>query len=304
MELREVRTLIALARTGSIVRTAAQLNLTPAAVFKQLKNLEQEWAVRLYERRGRGLQLTDAVAVVLPCLREIQAQCEAAGRAVAEWQGLRRGCVRIGAGPTLASYVLPDLLIRFRKRWPGVDLHIQTGNSQRLIDGIRAGEIDTAMIISSGAGESPDMQVAMEWRFENVLVSNLPEAPVRCRLRDLHRFPFVLYEQGSRLEAQIDRYFERHKFQPSVAMRFDSAEAIKTMVALGLGISMLPMWTVREDLRSGRLRAITVRERPLISKFSLVCRKSAWTGAALPALIETARGFEAKSRQWLRESQA
>lgn len=292
MELREARTLVLLAAEGSIARVAEVLHLTPAAVFKQLKNLEQGWGVKLYEKRGRALKLAPPAAVVLPYLREMVNQGEAARVALEEWKGLRRGILRIGAGPTLASYVLPGLLREFRVRHPRIDLHIQTGNSRWLIDNLRGGSFDAALLISTGGSEDPDIETVMEWPFEIALVSNLPGTPRQCRLRRLAGFPFVLYEKGSRIETLIDHYFQSYGFHPEVIMRFDSAEALKAMVAMGLGLSMLPLWSVRADLRSGFLHLVHQREQPLISKFALVCRRTAVASQTLQAFIRAARAFE------------
>ena len=292
MELREARTLVLLAAEGSIARVAGLLHRTPAAVFKQLKNLEQEWGVRLYEKRGRGLQLAPSAAVVLPYLREMIHLNDAARSALEEWKGLRRGVLRIGSGPTLASYVLPDLLRKFRRRHPRIELQIQTGNSQWLLANLRAGAFDIVLLVSSGSDEDPDFETVMEWPFEILLVSNLLETPRRCRLRSLKAFPFVLYKKGSRIETLIDHYFHSCGFHPEVTMRFDSAEAIKAMVAMGLGISMLPLWSVRAELRAGDLHLIRQREQPLIARFSLVSRKTAVASRHLEAFLQTARAFE------------
>lgn len=291
MEMREARTLVLLASERSIARVAGRLHLSPAAVFKQLKNLEQEWGVRLYEKRGRGLQLAPSTAVVLPYLREMVHLGDAARCAIEEWKGLRRGVLRIGSGPTLASYVLPDLLREFRRRHPQVDLQIQTGNSKWLLANLRAGTFDVVIVVSAGTHEDPDFETVMEWPFRIVLVSNLLKAPQRCRLHRLKAFPFVLFEKGSRIETLIDHYCHSNGFHPDVTMRFDSAEAIKAMVAMGLGLSMLPLWCVRADLRSGALHLIRQREQPLVARFSLVCRRTAVSSQAVQALIQAARTF-------------
>src|SRR5262249_58806958 len=114
MELRELRCLMTLADVGSITRTAEKLHLSAAAIHKQLKVLEDELNVRLYEKAGRQLRLTQAAEVLLPHIKNLLAQYDAALSALSEWKGLKHGLVRIGTGPTMSSYLLPSLLDGFR----------------------------------------------------------------------------------------------------------------------------------------------------------------------------------------------
>lgn len=99
MEFRELRSLVTLAELASITLTAEKLCLSPGAIHKQLKALEQELGVRLYERVGRRLQLTQATEVVLPYLKEMLEQCDSALAALGEWRGMKRGWCASERGP-------------------------------------------------------------------------------------------------------------------------------------------------------------------------------------------------------------
>jgi DNA-binding transcriptional LysR family regulator len=295
MELRELRSLAALAESGSITITADKLCLSPGAIHKQLKTLERELGVRLYERVGRRLQLTQATEVVLPYLKELLAQYDSALAALEEWRGMKRGLIRIGAGPTLSSYILPQLLKKFRRSHPSVELTVETGNTPVLLESLGNGAIDLALLVSSDLLESPSLSVEAYWEFELVLVSHRPHSLGHCRLLDLKSSPFILYRKGSRMEEPIDRYFAANGLQPRVIMRFDSAEAIKAMIRTGFGVSMLPMWIVDEDLKAKRLSLIRQEEPPLKSKIALVGRKSAFVPQTVHAFVAEARKIEWKS---------
>ncbi len=97
------------------------------------------------------------------------------------------------------------------------------------------------------------------------------------------------------MEAPIDRYFASNGLQPRVIMRFDSAESIKAMIRSGLGISMLPLWTVDEDLKTKRLSIIRQEDPPLLSKIALVSRKAAFVPRAAQAFVAEARNVAWKS---------
>jgi DNA-binding transcriptional LysR family regulator len=291
MEMHELRSLAALAELDSLAAVAEKLHLTPAAIHKHFRALETELGVRIYERFGRQLKLTRAAEVLLPYCREVLAQHDAGLNALAEWKGLKRGVVRIGAGPTLSSYLLPALLRRFRHAFPGIDLYVETGNSAGLVEGLGNGRFDLALLVAPQVHEDPHLAVEASWVVEYVLVSNLRNVPRQCSISALGRFPFILYSKGSRIEDLIERYFAEINFQPKVIMTFDSGDAIKAMIRTGLGISMLPMWIVDGDLRRGGLSLIRQRERPLLSKVELASRKSNYVPNAVQVFVEVARTF-------------
>ena len=122
-----------------------------------------------------------------------------------------------------------------------------------------------------------------------VLVSHLRQAPRQCRLADLRKLPFILFQQGSRLGNLVDRYFSEMDFQPRVIMRFDNAEAIKAMIRTGLGISMLPLWAIDAELKKRMLAPIRQQERPLLSNITLVSRKLGYVPASVQAFTQLAR---------------
>jgi len=221
MELRELRCLVTLAEVGSITRTAEKLHLSAAAIHKQLKVLEDELGLRLYEKVGRQLRLTQAAEVLLPHVKNLLGQYDAVLSALSEWKGLNRGLVRIGTGPTMSSYLLPSLLEGFRRKFPEIELFVETGNTQHLLDCLGKGSLDLTFLISSELLEEPGLLIEAAWDFDFALVSGMKELPRRCRLKGLQEFPFILYKKGSIFENLIDRYFAENRFCPRVVMRFD-----------------------------------------------------------------------------------
>lgn len=289
MELKPLRSLVTLAELRSITLTARKLHLCPGAIHRQLKVLEEELEARLYEKVGRRLQLTQAAEVLLPHLKDALAQLDAARSALEEWKGMKRGQVRIGAGPALSSSILPVFLRKFRRVYPLVDLLVETGTAPVVIAKLNQGSLDLALLVSSDLTEGPDIRVEAHWDFEMVLVSRLRQAPRRCPLAELAGFPFILFPQGSRVGEPIDRYFAAHGFRPRVIMTFDSAEAIKAMIRTGLGISMLPMWSVDSELRQGRLWLIRQAEPPLLSKVAWMRPESSFVPRPVQAFIALAQ---------------
>ncbi len=289
MELREIRSLSLLAACGSIVETARQMNVTPAAVHKQLKHLADELQATLYEKRGNRLRLTAGAEILLPYFRDILTQQESSVVALEEWKGVRRGSVRIGSGPSLAANILPPILYAFSQKWPGVKVDIQSGSSAQHIDSLQAGKIDLAIVVARELGEGAYPATALKLRFEVILVSCLPKMPKQCSLLELARFPFMMFRRGTWLEGLIDRYFEKYSFQPNIMMRFDSAEAMKATLVSGMGVSILPSYAVAREISSGALRQIRQTQPPLTMDVRILVRNAGFVSPAMRAFISTAR---------------
>jgi LysR family transcriptional regulator, low CO2-responsive transcriptional regulator len=302
VELNQLRSLVSISELGSISLAAEHLHLSPPAIHKQLKLLESELEVRLYEKVGRNLQLTQAAEVLLPYLKDMLAEYDSALSALDEWKGARRGLVRIGTGPT--SYVLPAILKQFRRTNPGVEVFVETGNTPVLLESLSRGSLDLAILVSVDLSEGQDFFVETSWEFELVLVSHLRRAPRHVHLCELKKFPFILFRKGSRMQEPIDRYFAAHGFAPNVSMRLDSSDLIKGMIRAGLGIAVLPLWIVDRDVKEGNLNLIQQTEPPIYSKLALVRRKRTYVSHPVRAFIATARNLSGKDLRLLTSATA
>ncbi len=291
MEIRALRSLVSLAETGSLRRTAAAMHLSPAAVHKQLKTLQEETGVVMYERFRRRLRPSPGAELILPYVHNLLAQHEAALAALAEWKGLGRGSVRIGAGPTIASYLLPALLRAFRRRYPKIELSLETGSTGTLQTALDTGDIDLAFLVASAIGQQTII-VHRRWEFEIVLVANSRSPLRRCALQDLGHEPFILFKPGSRIQEAVDRYFAEQRFEPRAVMRLDNAEVIKCLVGTGIGLSLLPYWTVAGELSRGSIRIIHLKNRPLLANVELISRPDRFVPRPVEVFLQLAQAFE------------
>jgi DNA-binding transcriptional LysR family regulator len=289
MELREMKSLIALSECGSIREAGIRCNLCPAAIHKHLKTLESEFGVPIYRKGNGRLFLTEAGQVLLPFFREILLRYESAFTAVEEWKDAKRGLVRVGAGPTFSSYLLPTLLKQFRRRFPKVDVFIDTGDSDHLMSRIRSGALDLAFDLASAALEDDSLEQVAVWESQAGFVSALPKLPRYCQLKTLQSVPFILFQEDSPMGVIVRSYLNALNFRPNVVMRSDSSEAIKAMVRAGLGISVLFLWNIDVDLQKSRFAVIQTEAPLLVSRISLIRLKSAYTSHAVTEFVELAR---------------
>lgn len=295
MEIRELRSLLYLADLGSLAKAAERMNLTSPAVHKHLKLLEDELGVRLYERAGRALRLTQEALVLLPRIRNILIEYDAAIQELEEVKGLRKGLVRIGAGPTFSSYMLPQLLEGFRRQHGDMELFVETGHTPQLLEDLDRGTLDMAIIVGSELMAEGDFEIRKEWDFEFVLAAPPGQLPRRCALARLQAAPFILYRKGSVMENHVDRYFAAHRFHPRVVMRLDNAEAIKAMIKSELGVSLLPFWTVSQEVKQRKLSLTRLQEPPLTGRLVLVTRRAGHLPHSVRAFIAVAQQWEWKN---------
>lgn len=292
MELKELKSLAALARTANITHAAAQLHLTPSAIHRHLQILSEDLGLTLYEKQGRTLRLTPAAESLLPIINELFLNVDSLHAAANDWKQLRRGAVRIGAGPTFSSYALPPLLEAFRRTHAGLDVVLEAGHTAQLLSMLSDGQLDVLFLVPN-PGVQKEFLVERSWEFRVPFVTGPQSGPSGpTTLSKLAQYPVLLYKQGSFFEEQIEHYFHRHRFSPRVAMRLDNAEPIKALVRSGFGISLLPEWAVRREVESGELRLVRVRQHVMTSRIGIIRRRTRHISAPALALINMAKTWD------------
>lgn len=288
MNFSELASLVALDEYGSIRQVAVKCNLSPAAVHKQLRMLEAELETKIYEKLNGRLELTDAGRALLPFAHEILLSQRSARAALAEWKSGRRGVVKVGAGPTFSTYLLPALIKKYRRRFPGVDVFVETGDSDHLISHLRAGTLDLAFDVAANAWDDPSMMRVAEWGAPLGFVTNKGRLPLHSRLRTLQKEPFILFRKGAFVETAIQDYFHQLDFRPNVVMRSDSAEAIKAMIRAGLGVSVLFLWNVHYDARRSLFSIVRTEAPALELRMALIRVRSSYTSRVVGEFIDLA----------------
>lgn len=289
MDLRELRGFVALSEHQNITRAAEILHLSPAAVHKQIQMLQEELDAQLYEKVGRRLRLTQAGEVLLPYARDLLIRYQETLEAFQEWKGLKKGVLRLGSGAGLSIVVLPKLLTEFCDVYPNIEVIVDTGSTSNLIKGLNEASFDVAMFVAPEAFETPGPVVKAVWPFTIVPVAARGVPKREWTLQELRTQPLILFKEGSQVERTIDAYFSRLEFHPRVVMRFDHAEAIKAMVRIGAGFSMLPRWSVDAELATGELIELQIDALPLTSRIVLAIRDGGSPPPPVQGLIDIAR---------------
>ena len=287
MEFREILSFVLLAKSHSILETSRGLCLTPGAVHKHLKTLESELGVRLYEKHDGALRLTDAGKAILPYFQDILDRRDAAIQATSDWKRETSGVVRVGAGPSFSCLMLPKILSRFSRKYPKVEVFVETGNGSHLRESLRVGSLDLVFEVAYPAVDPAEFTTMAMWESDLGIVSSRPDLPQHCSMARLADVPFILFQKGSAMQEIIDAYFNQIGFQPNVIMRSESAEAIKAMVKSGLGVAMLFLYNTTQDVKNGSIRVIHTDKR-LSARMVLLKRKSPFTPKASFAFAKMA----------------
>ena len=268
---RQLRVFAEVARQLSFARAAQSLHLTPPAVTMQVKELESQVGLPLFDRRGRQIALTTVGEYVLAYARRILAVMKDAEDAVARFKGLQGGSLTIGMVST-AEYFLPRLLARFRQEHPAVDVRMRLGNNrEQLVALMQRNDVDLAIM-----GRPPKEWATRAEPFAmhpHVLVT-APDHPF-ARMEHvpaevLSREGFIVREAGSGTRAALEEYAHEHRLDLRVVMEMESNESIKQAVMAGMGVSLLSLHTIGLELRQGLIAAPAVAGLPVVRRWHVV----------------------------------
>ena len=257
MEMRQLSHFLAVADERHFTRAAARVHLTQSSLSSSIRALERELGSDLFVRSTRQVELTEAGRALLPAARRTVAAAEDARDAVAAVRGLVRGHLAIGAIQALGQVNLPALLARFHRTHPAVTLRVHHLGAPELVRRTADGEIDLA-IVDPPLGPQRDRVRATTIATESLQLAVASEGPLanrsRVRLSDLADHEFIEYRPDSALRASIDRACHAVGLQRRIACEVDALPELVELVALGLGVAMLPPAAIR--MAVGRARGI------------------------------------------------
>ena len=268
MNLNHLAIFQAVAQNGSVSAGARRLHISQSAVSKQLAEFEAHLGLALFDRLPRGVRPTEAGRLLLGYANRLFAIEAEAHEALSDLQGLARGRIALGASRTIGGYLVPQLLVAFRGRYPDVELSLQVDSTLAIERKLIAGEIDLGF--AEGMIDSEAIEYAVFAQDELVLIA-APDHPAVDRaplpLPALAQYPLLLHEVGSGTRAVTEQTLSARGLHLRPAMTLASTEAIKHTVAHGLGLAFLSSLAIRTELDAGALSVVPVKglriRRPL-----------------------------------------
>ena len=252
MEVHQLRYFVAVADEGNFSRAAAKVRVAQPSLSQQIRKLEAEIGQPLFDRLPRSVVLTEAGRCLLEYARQILASIGDARRCVDELKGRIAGDVAVGAIPTVAPYVLPQLVVTFQKHYPDVRLHIVEDVTAGIIQRIEAGELDVAL--ASTCQKSSTLRI--ERLGKEPLLALVPEGHPLAKqsvvsFDDLKSQRFLLLHEMHCLSQQVHHLLESRHLLPEVALAGSQLTTIANMVAAGIGLSIVPQMMVKHHPTPG-----------------------------------------------------
>lgn len=253
MTLDQLRVFIAVAERQHVTEAARALNLTQSAVSAAISALEERHDIRLFDRIGRGIALTELGRAFLPEARAVLAQAEQAEAFLAASANLQRGKLRLVASQTVANYWLPGIMQAFRARHPAIELTLRILNTHAAGLAVADGEADLGFVEDRLTLKGIELLPAASDQL--VVVGAKPVA-------DLTTATWVWREEGSGTRAILENALETAGITPIVGLELPSNEAVRAAVEAGAGIAALSQVVVAASLSAGRLVTIPFRLPP------------------------------------------
>ncbi|WP_194410127.1 LysR family transcriptional regulator [Microbacterium cremeum] len=259
MNLDQLRAFVEVAQLGNFTRAAARLHLAQPSLSRQITTLEHDLGAELFHRARRGSTLTVAGESLLPLARRMLADAESVRRELSELAGLQRGRVRLGATPTLCVSLVAEVFAAFHAAHPAIELHVSEHGSRRLLDELAGGELDLALITTSGAASADRFTVTPLLVEELVVVSASGAPPVTdgdtIALADVAALPQIVFSSAYDLRATTDAAFRAAGVTPATIVQGAEMDAVLRFVERGLGVAIVPAMVLieRPGLRSVRL---------------------------------------------------
>lgn len=262
--LRQLETFLEVARHESVSQAAESLHVSQPAVSMQMHQLEEAMGLPLHEPIGRKIRLTEAGRDFQTYAIAAVAQLKQLEDAMAQRRGLKKGRVTLAMVST-AKYFVPMLLVKFRQRFPDIEVALQIHNREGIAQLLARNEID--LVIMGRVPENIDC-VATAFATNPLGVISSPEHPLSRRraapLSLLDGEDFVVRESGSGTRHAMERLFAENGIKPHIVMEMPSNETIKQAVMAGMGLSFLSLRTIRHELASGHLVLLDIAGLPLV----------------------------------------
>jgi LysR family hydrogen peroxide-inducible transcriptional activator len=266
MEIHQLEYLVAVSEEGSISKAARRVGVAQPSLSQQVKKLEDELGHRLLDRLPKGVVPTEAGRQLLEHARRVLAEIADARRRIGDTPGHVTGALAVGAIPTMAPFLLPDVVRRFAKRHPDVRLTVVEDVTDRLLGALERGEIDVAVLSSAHAPATVHFDRVAREPLRLMLPSGHALAkslkgrgkhPPAVPWRAVADERMIVLQEMHCLAGQVSRFCDRAGVRPPVFMRGAQLSTVAAMVAAGLGVSVVP---------------------------EMMCKAASWPGCAVRAI--------------------
>lgn len=290
MEIRQLRYLVTIVETGGFTRAAERVHVAQPGVSAQIRQLERELGQELLDRSGRAVRLTDAGAAVLPYARAALRAIDDLRDAADEMAGLVRGHVRLGMVTSCGVPAMPVLLERFHRDHPGIDITLTEDNSHALVDQLRDGTLDVALIaLTRKDPEGLELAVIADEEIVAVVAYGEPLSDQETvGLGALEEHMLISMPAGSGMRSVLDETCTAAGVRPRIGLEATNPQMLVQLASRGLGVAIVPESTAVENAEVVHMVRIV---RPTMrGRLALAWRAEGQRSTAARALIDLAAG--------------
>lgn len=288
---RRLQVFYTVAKVLSFTKAAETLHMTQPAVTFQVKQLEEFFNTRLFDRTHNKITLTDAGKIVYDYAEKILDHYEKMNSEVRELTGEVTGSLLIGASTTIAEYMLPSLLGAFKKQFEDVNIRLQVGNTDAIVAMVENNMIDLGVVEAPVYNKNLEVEVC---RLDEMVLIVPHGHPLSNRdkisIEDMRKYRYISREEGSGSRSVIDNYIREQGLSYSdlnVVMELGSPEAVKMAVESDVGLAIVSRTTIAKELKLGTLKALPL-DPPLNRPFSHVRQKHKFRHRAVGELLDFA----------------
>lgn len=286
------------ARHSSFTRAADELHLTQPGISKHIMTLEEYYGARLFDRLGKKIVLTQAGELLLEAAGAAFSLIDHAEMRIAELGGVAAGKLQMGCCVTIGTYIIPELLVRFRQKYPGVEMRMETAFNSEVVGKV----LDASIELGFVGHVTPDPRLAVEIFRQDRLVlivpGNHPWATRKSevRLDELAEQVVLLSKPGSGTWRIVAELVEKAGGSLTRTMEMGTTEAVKQGVAAGLGISIISRHALGRELPGGQIVTVPLAGSEPTRDLYLVYLKDRHLSAAAQAFLGVAFGRERNRR--------
>ena len=277
MDIRQLEVFCKVADLRSFSRAAEAVSLTQPTASGHIKSLEDGFGLRLFDRLGRDVVLTEAGKILYEYAHQILALRQEAIQALQQFTGAMKGTLRLGGSTIPGEYLLPPLIGEFKARHPDVGIRLEIGDSASICQGVLEGRIELGVV---GARMDEARLVFETFRQDELILVVHPQHPWAAKGRvdaqGLVGHPFVLREEGSGSRRTMEERLRALGLDPGrlqVVAEMGSSEAVREAVKAGVGASIISRLAVRSDLEIGLLKEVVIKGASLTRDIDIALHK-------------------------------
>lgn len=280
------------AKYKSFTLASKELYLTQPSVSTQVKLLETSYRIKLFERFGKRVGLTNAGETLFSYTEKIFNLVNEVDDLIEDINEIKSGTLKVSTSLTLATYYLPDFLKAFRAKYPSIEIQMTAGNTKEVMENILTFKSDLGFI---GNFESHEKLVINPFLEEELVIIVYPSHEFARRSTihpsKLNGQPFIFREKGSGTREVVEHALKKNQVAVRVAMELGTNEVIKRAVEAGLGISITPLKAVKREVEEGLLKIVRLSKGKILRRFYMIYHKDKHITTTIQSFLQIASDF-------------